>query len=310
MATPLVSVIIPAYNAAASIGAALDSVVAQRVPELEVLVVDDGSRDDTAAAVAAHPVGARLLRQANAGPAAARNAAAAQARGEWLAFLDADDVWFPERLALQLAAARAYPAAELWCGDFIGLAAETATPPCPPPPTRAPEPVWVTLDDLAWHNSEVATSAVLVRRTAFAEVGGFDTRFRGPEDYDLWLRLAARRPLGKLALPLVWYREHPGSLSHHDQHFLPQVLQVLEKAYGPGGVLAGRSTLRKAQAYQYQSCAWMAVLTGAPWRAVGLVARSLWCWPWPLRAGSRPVRPRLLQVLGYTRTALGLRRRR
>ena len=271
-------------------------------------MVDDGSQDETPAIVAAHPLGARLLRQANAGPGAARNAAAAVAQGEWLAFLDADDAWMPDRLAQQLAAAAQYPATELWCGEIAIRYGQEPFAPAPPPPHPLPPPRWVTLDDLALRNIYVATSTVLVRRAAFAAVGGFDVRFRGPEDYDLWLRLAHRQPLGRLPLPLAWYRVRPGSLSHDDRRFLPQVLRVLAKAYGPGGVLAGRPTLGQAQAWQYQSCAWMAAQTGAPWRAAALVARSLCRWPRPLRIPGAPVRPRGRQLAGYLATALHLRR--
>ncbi|OGV85771.1 MAG: hypothetical protein A2340_15445 [Lentisphaerae bacterium RIFOXYB12_FULL_60_10] len=86
----------------------------------------------------------------------------------------------------------------------------------------------------------VATSTVLLRRDVFEAVGGFDEQFRGPEDYDLWMRVADRGTVLKLETPLARYRHREGSLSVDDRKFLPQVIRVIEKAYGPGGVLSGR----------------------------------------------------------------------
>src|SRR5690349_3945565 len=100
---PSYSVIIPAFNAADYIGHAIHCALTQTVPPLEVLVVDDGSTDKTAEVVSQYPPPVRLLRQSNAGPGAARNHGAREARGEWLAILDADDGWFSHKMELQLA---------------------------------------------------------------------------------------------------------------------------------------------------------------------------------------------------------------
>ena len=104
-----VSVIVPAYKAQETIGAALRSALSQELAPREVICVDDGSPDATADLVAREFPGVRLVRQENAGPSAARNRAAALAQGEWLAFLDADDVWLPQKLRLQAAALAAEP---------------------------------------------------------------------------------------------------------------------------------------------------------------------------------------------------------
>jgi cellulose synthase/poly-beta-1,6-N-acetylglucosamine synthase-like glycosyltransferase len=102
-ASVTVSVIIPAYNAAPQIGRAIESALAQTHAPLEILVVDDGSRDRTAEIVGRLPPPVRLIRKENGGPATARNLGAREARGEWLALLDADDWWFPDKLRAQLA---------------------------------------------------------------------------------------------------------------------------------------------------------------------------------------------------------------
>src|SRR5580700_8639860 len=95
---PTISVVIPAYNAARFVGSAIESALAQTSTPLEVLVIDDGSRDDTAAVVQQYAAPVGLLRQSNGGPASARNHGVRVARGEWIAFLDADDTWLPQKL--------------------------------------------------------------------------------------------------------------------------------------------------------------------------------------------------------------------
>jgi glycosyltransferase involved in cell wall biosynthesis len=122
-----VSAIIPAYNAEAFIREAIDSALAQTVPPLEILVVDDGSTDRTTSIVAAYPPPVRLLSRSNAGPAHARNTGAAHAIGDWLGFLDADDVWLPEKLERQLQRAAA-TGAPFVCCDRLNIGALDGLP--------------------------------------------------------------------------------------------------------------------------------------------------------------------------------------
>ncbi len=172
---PSVSVIIPAYNAAGHIEATLESVLCQTVPASEVLVVDDGSKDHTADLAERFPLPVRVLRKSNGGPASARNLGARESHGEWLAFLDADDAWLPEKLERQLPL----------CSDpKVGLIHST------PPAWGTPERL--TFSDL-WERNRIVNSTVLVRRQAFEAVGGLDEdrELIGVEDYNLWLRIAA-----------------------------------------------------------------------------------------------------------------------
>lgn len=294
-----VSVVVPAYNATATIREAIASVDAQTCRPLEILIVDDASADGTAALLR-EAYGTRqdirlILFERNQGPAAARNAAIAGARGEWLAFLDGDDAWLPYRLEIQLQAAGIHPDVDLWCGAVVPLTRGAG------PEARAPSvvPPWrdLPLAEFALHNA-VATSTVLARRTALRAAGGFDPQFVGPEDYELWMRMAARGRLVRIEHPLSRYRLIVGSLSMDDRRFLPQVLRVLEKGFGPGGALTAHGDQRQvAVATQYWNASWMAFNRGARlaalrywWRAWRLDHRSV-------EAGGRPWRRLLWRYL-------------
>lgn len=291
----MITVVIPCYNAALTIGEALDSAFSQAGAECRIVVVDDASTDGTCEAVRAHAAAERieLVRmERNSGPAAARNRGVAQARGEWVAFLDGDDVWLPGKLALQRKLAEANPEVALWCGGTVRWQAGAA-------PAAAPADAGfrrIELSEFAFHNP-VATSTVLVRRSALEQTGGFDESFRGPEDYDLWMRIAADRPLAETDAALTGYRYVPGSLSNDDRNFLPQVLRVLDKAFAEGGALAGMQGLRrKARGTQYFSASWMAFNRGARLRALSLLARSWLLCPkrLPKEEGDALLRLRLL----------------
>lgn len=172
-----VSVIIPAYDAATLVGRAIDSALGQTVQPLEILVIDDGSRDRTAEVVAAYPPPVRLLRKPNGGPASARNLGARSARGQWLAMLDADDWWAPQKLERQLA---------LDTSADIGIIHGPASN------SRPEVPAELTFDDL-WAHNWIINSSVLLRRSVFEATGGFneDRRLISLEDYNLWLRICA-----------------------------------------------------------------------------------------------------------------------
>jgi glycosyltransferase involved in cell wall biosynthesis len=196
-----VSVIIPVYNAARYLPAALASVAAQTHAPVEVIVVDDGSTDDSAA-VAAQP-GVQVLRQANAGPAQARNAGLAVARGELIAFLDADDEWLPHKLATQVAYLAAHPEAgyvlcrmrTVYEDEFTHPAAFNSAHFAGEP--RAPLP-----------------SALLVRAATLAAVGPFDVALRAAEDFD-WFARAHDRGIGEGLVDEVLFikRMHGTNLS-------------------------------------------------------------------------------------------------
>lgn len=197
-----ISVVIPAYNAAAYLGEAVQSAVMQSEPPLEVLVVDDGSVD-ASRAIAAES-GARVLTTgSNRGPGSARNVGIAAASGTFVAFLDADDVWLPTHLAMLRALLDRHPGAAL---AFSLIRKFGAVDLAPPP--AVPENQLLDLGEKLWLLNPVPQSAVLARRSALADVAGYEDGMRLSEDYDLWFRLAAKHRFVCSHERTVRYRVH------------------------------------------------------------------------------------------------------
>lgn len=202
-----VSAIIPTHNRGARIAEALDSVFGQSLPPDEVIVVDDGSTDDTEALLRRRFPGIRYLRQAHRGVSAARNRGIEAARGRWLAFLDSDDRWMPEKLARQLAALEHRPAYRIAHTDEIWIRNGRRVNPGRRH-AKAGGDIYARCLPLC----AVSPSAVVVHRAVFREVGLFDETLPACEDYDMWLRICSRYPVHFLAEPLVV--KHGG---HDDQ---------------------------------------------------------------------------------------------
>ena len=191
MTSPIVSVIIPAYNAAAFIGETLDSVYAQTFKDFEVVVVNDGSpdTDELERALERYAAKLRYLKQDNQGAAAARNTGITAARGEFVAFLDADDMWLPTFLEKQLDLLERTPADVVWADALISgdspLAGRTFM-------QVQPSFDEVTPENLLSVRVTVLTSTVVARRQPIIDVGLFDATLRRGQDFELWLKLARR----------------------------------------------------------------------------------------------------------------------
>ena len=183
----LVSVVVPAYNAAGFVRAAVISALEQSHRSIEVIVVDDGSTERVEWVVDLDRGRVRYQWQKNGGPSSARNAGARLARGDLLAFLDADDLWAPTKIERQVAALEASPAAAISYGMFAGI--DEAGNPLPRP--RRERPSGDVAVALFMYNF-ITTSSVVVRRACFDDAGGFDESLRWSEDYDLWMRIAER----------------------------------------------------------------------------------------------------------------------
>jgi len=244
-----VSVIIPVFNAAQTIPAALQSVFDQTFRDFEVIVVDDGSTDDTARRVLEWGDRVLYIAQANGGPGHARNAGVARARGRYIAFLDADDVWMPRKLQRQVAYFERFPATGLLHAATIVSGAPTAAVretidgasldgDADPPAQRFAETFHGAID--------INTLTVMTRRDVLIEAGGFDERRElHVEDWDLWLRIAARHPVGYQALPLAVHRPG-GSMSRDIEKTFHGQRLVIEKMASICGEACRRHTGRGA----------------------------------------------------------------
>ena len=226
---PTVSVIMPAYNVASYVGEAIASVLAQTHRDLELMIVDDGSTDSTAA-IAEHFAGydprVHLLRQPNGGISSARNHALRCSKGEVLAILDSDDVWEPEFLEAQLDILRARPDVDIVTGNGWFLGSRRHGRPVRPTPDHRPQPDLASI--LA--DEEAIFIMSVMRRRVYESVGPFDESMRTNEDYDYWLRAAvAGFTFFRNDRPLAHYRRRDDSLSANDVRMLRAILHVYEK---------------------------------------------------------------------------------
>jgi len=209
-----VSLIIATFNHARFLEAAIDSALAQTLGAVDVIVVDDGSTDDTPAVLARYAGRVRVLRQPNRGLAAARNAGLAAARGTYVAFLDADDVMAPTKLAAQLEMLERSPTIGwTYCDVLIETVATRTT-------VTASERFGYGARALdGWlfpeliHGNFIPAIAPMIRRTALDAAGGFDERLTALEDWDMWLRLSLIAEARYTPAVLVTYRIRPGGMS-------------------------------------------------------------------------------------------------
>ena len=240
--SPGVSVIIHTHDRRALVCEAVASVLAQRGAEAEIIVVDDGSGDgtgDALRALAADRV--RYRWQPQRGVSAARNLGAGLARGEWLAFLDSDDLWQPDKLARQLAFHRAHPEVAASQTEEIWIRHGVRVNPCRHHAKPAGDIFLPSVERCL-----VSPSAVLLRRSLFVALGGFDESLPVCEDYDLWLRLGSREPVGLVAEPLVMKRGgHADQLSRRywgmDRFRVAALAKLLAQDELPA---AGRAVVR------------------------------------------------------------------
>jgi glycosyltransferase involved in cell wall biosynthesis len=257
MSAPLVSVVIPAYNREATIRAAIESVLRQSWTDYELLVVDDGSSDNTLAAAAeiSDPRLRLIGDRPNTGAAGARNAGAAAARGTWLAFQDSDDEWLPGKLARQMARLLA-PGADFvgaYCGLLTlgGLASrpgERLTLAYTPRPAVSPVEGDI-LEPLLGGNM-VSTQTLVVRRDLFEKLGGFDPDLTPIEDWDFAIRLAQAGPVACIDEPLVHQRFSPNSITRDRARATASRIRLVEKNIAA----FSRHPARLARQYELAAC--------------------------------------------------------
>ena len=223
-----ISVVIPTWNRAEQVVRAVGTVCGQSVQPGEVIVVDDGSEDGTAERVQDTYPQVRLLRQSNRGVSAARNRGISESRGQWVAFLDSDDEWRPDKLAMQIALLRSQPdlhachTEEIWIRNG-----------------RRVNPMQKHAKPQGWIFNQclplccVSPSSVVLHRSVFESVGNFDESLPACEDYDLWLRIFHKYPIGLVNAPLVTkYGGHADQLSRRYWGMDRFRVKALEKILG------------------------------------------------------------------------------
>ena len=242
----LVSVVIPTHQRAALLGRALLSVRRQTRLPGEVIVVDDGSTDGTGALVRAEFPRVRYLRRDHGGVSAARNQGIAAARGEWIALLDSDDVWRPEKLERQLAGLAAAPQRRICHTDEIWVRDGRRVNPGRRHAKRGGRIFRHCLELCA-----ISPSAALIHRSVFDRVGLFDEALPACEDYDLWLRVTARYPVLLVDEPLVVkHGGHADQLSRTvaglDRYRIRALTKILARGcLGPGDRSAAIAALER-----------------------------------------------------------------
>jgi glycosyltransferase involved in cell wall biosynthesis len=222
---PLVSVIIPTYNSADFLMEAIESVLDQTWGDFEIIVVDDGSTDGTPERVRRYDDKVRYFYKKNGGPSSARNMGVKQARGGYVAFLDSDDVWEPEKLRVQMHVVSEHPENKLVCTDSALMGRRGTRE------GKLKRDLMGNLFPILYSNSFIRTSTVVMAKACFQTVGFFDERYRSAEDYDLWLRVAKRYPIAYIKQPLVRYRKHEDNVSLDKITLRHNALNVLRAHY-------------------------------------------------------------------------------
>lgn len=281
MSLAQVSVIIPSYNSGHLVTQAVDSVIAQTNAPSEIIVVDDGSQDDTHKRLLPYRARIRYIRQNNQGVSSARNHGIRLAKGEFIAFLDADDVWHPRKLELQMELLRNNPELGLLGARLFDWPA--AVFPLLPDEARG------RLTYVSWHQlvirNQFATSAVVVRKRVLDQAGPFDTRMQGPEDRDMWIRIAELTSLANLELPLTGYRQAEGSVSRQASR-CEEGLRLILRKLDDRGAFRGRWLLRrKAFSSLCHSCSYTYGEVGNYSQAVKKTLASVAWYPFPLTSG-------------------------
>jgi glycosyltransferase involved in cell wall biosynthesis len=239
MAVPAISVVIPTYNRADFLGESIDSVLAQDFAPYEIIVVDDGSTDSTVEVLAKYGDRIRVIRQANAGFAAAREAGIRIARAPWVAFHDSDDIMLPGRLLAQMEFVDAHPDVAVVTGNAViqGYEHRDYLEACGVDFGKRSWVIYERPFEMMLEHDFIVDPASLIRRDRFLEIGGYDKSLPSSADWDLWLRMARRWSVACLRRPYVWVRRHGGNISSTPAETIGNI-RIIHKALGWGEPIA------------------------------------------------------------------------
>lgn len=237
-----VSAIIPAFNSARYLADAINSVLAQTVNSIEVIVIDDGSTDETESLVGGYGSRVRYFRQQNNGVAIARNRGIEESRGKYVALLDADDVWVPNKVERQLAALEKGSGCRACYSAFTITGSDLS-----PVGINRSKRRSSALEDLLLRGNVVGTpSTVMCERALFQEVSGFDSSLSQCADWEMWIRLAMLTDFIYLDEPLVLYRQHGANMSRSISLLERDSLRALEKGFAMRGLAGPLRARRRA----------------------------------------------------------------
>lgn len=280
----MVSVVIPCYEAADDVAEAIQSVLRQTYDECikGVVVVDDGSTDQSEAVIRrweAKDERVQYIYQENHGPSVARNRGVAEASGEYVAFLDADDLWLPEKLEHQMGFHENHPEVALLCSDYF---------------VEGEGPQWRmrarhldyrqddALESLYLRGGPVMMSTVVVRKDVFESVGGFDPSILKGQDADLWLRIAARHPIHHVPEALVVKRTRAGSVSEDVPRKVKFLREITDRLADRYSRLEPIRQQRHGILHEMMARYWLE--QGSRRRAAKHAYRALTCYPTSLKA--------------------------
>ena len=252
---PAVSVVIATYNRANYLAETIDSVLSQRFQDFELIVVDDGSTDETRRVVAPYGSRVRYLYQQNRGPSAARNLGARKASADWISIQDSDDLCLPNHLETLYGYANKHPESGMVFanGSYLGGPAHDRETIIPAAKSRRLAEQGVRLEDL-FDKSIVRLQAALISKACYDAVGGHDESLRISMDLDLSFRLISRYPVAYIDEVVFSYRRHSGNISGNQELRLLENIRVIEKLLDQNGEAEeslGKRRVAARLAYRY-----------------------------------------------------------
>lgn len=273
---PIVSVIIPVYNGAAEVRRAIDSALGQTGCEVEVIVLNDGSDDETASVLQKYGDSIRAIHQQNSGLAKTRNNGIALATGDWVAFLDHDDYWQPEKLWLQLKAAEKtnYDVVYTNAANFVDTKRVTEL---------RSEPEAMVEGDLLAHllqDNFIVVSSVMIKRTVIQQIGGFDSSLPSVEDWDLWLKLSSQGVrFAAVREPVTMYQWRAGSMSKNFELMRTTRQKIVRRALESERAKALSWSARRRALASIESCSAWFLAGSSPRKAISWYINALLYWP-------------------------------
>ncbi len=247
---PLVSTITATYNMGHYVGLAIDSILAQNYPALEVIVIDDGSTDDTRNILSRYHNDSRvrIIHQENYGQTKAKNRGIKEALGKYIAFCDADDQWLPDKLSQQIPVLEAHNGYAVSYGDVLYVDSDDKELPTPEFKRYSGKITGpLLLDNFVTFNTTVLHRAII------EDIGAFDESLTMSIDYDLWLRVSLRYPFFYLPRPLVRYRVWEGQMSHRTDERFVNIFKVMNNFFANSPACLSAAEIRRGWAHTYVS---------------------------------------------------------